>query len=159
MLSVPLRHVLGNEQFSQIEFSSISDNDIPACVQMYNSIEKHSKKYGIPLRYALGVAYVETGYAGPLQWNYKPNLVSPAGALGPMQIMPGTANLMWDNKKIPHDKILNDIDFNVETSMKLLSKLHKKYGDWKTVFGCYNTGKPCINSYSEKVFNFKTNNI
>ena len=159
VLSVPVRHGFSNKNYPGIKFYRIEKKDPPPCVQMYASIEKHSKKYGIPIRYALGIAYVESRYCGPLQWDYKSDVVSSAGALGPMQIMPSTADLMWDNKKVPRDKILNDIDFNVETSMKLLSKLYKKYGDWKVVFGCYNTGRPCVNSYSEKVYNFKTNKI
>ena len=32
--------------------------------------------------------------------------------------------------------------------MKLLRKLHDKYGDWEIVCGCYNTGKPLINDYA-----------
>ena len=32
--------------------------------------------------------------------------------------------------------------------------LYDKYGNWKIVFGCYNTGRPCVNGYAEKVYNF-----
>ena len=48
-----------------------------------------------------------------------------------------------------------DIKYNVYTSMKLLRILFDKNGDWKTVFGEYNTGRPCINGYSHKVYNYK----
>jgi len=158
ILSVPVRFLIKEPREINIPYSEIKNEGLPPCIQLYSSIEKHSKKYGIPLKYALGIAHVESSYNGPLHWGYKHDVVSPAGALGPMQIMPTTADMMWDTEKIPREKILKDIDFNVETSMKLLSKLYKKYKDWKIVFGCYNTGKPCINSYSEKVYNFKPKN-
>lgn len=159
ILSIPLRLFIDSQSEKNLS-SCINDNkNAPACVQMYSSISKHSEKYGIPLRYALGIAYVESSYKGPLQWSYKHDVVSSAGALGPMQIMPTTADMMWNNKRVPREKILKDIDFNVETSMKLLAKLYKKYGDWKIVFGYYNTGRPCVNDYAEKVYNFKTNKI
>ena len=32
--------------------------------------------------------------------------------------------------------------------MKLLRRLHDKYGDWEIVCGCYNTGKPLVNDYA-----------
>jgi hypothetical protein len=41
--------------------------------------------------------------------------------------------------------------------MKVLRKLYNKYGDWKTVFGCYNTGRPCVNGYAVRVYNHQIN--
>ena len=131
------------------------DENSPPCLQMHYSIEHHAKNYNIPLNYAYGIAYVETSYDGPFDWDYNPAQTSYAGAIGPMQIMPSTANLMWPKEKIGKRQLMHDIDFNVETSMKLLHRLYEKYGDWKIVFGCYNTGRPCINEYANKVFNFK----
>ena len=127
--------------------------DSPACLTMFTSIEKNAAKYGIPIRYALGIAYVETRYQGPFHWDYNPRQQSGSGALGPMQVLLSTANMMW-GEKVSKERLLSDIDFNVETSMKLLSLLHKKYKDWKVVFGCYNTGQPIINEYAEKVYRF-----
>lgn len=125
----------------------------PTAIKMFNSIQKYSAEYEIPLRYALGIAYAETGYRGPFHWKYNPKQTSSAGALGPMQIMPSTARSIW-RKNISPSRLISDIDLNVETSMKLLRKLHNRYRDWKIVFGCYNTGRPCINGYAEKVYNF-----
>lgn len=161
VLSIPLRHYLQNQEGTEKGGLSISKyfQSPPPCVSMFSSIEKYSSEYNIPLRYALGIAYAETRYEGPFDWDYNHERISSAGALGPMQIMPGTAKWMWSNKEIPREKILSDIDFNVETSMKLLRHLYDRYRNWKIVFGCYNTGTPCINSYSEKVYNFNPKNI
>jgi hypothetical protein len=125
----------------------------PPCLQMYDAIMKYADTYDIPKKYAFGIAWAETRYGGPFHWKYKHTQTSCAGAIGPMQIMPSTARLMWKGQDIDNKKLMSDIDFNVHTSMKLLRKLYDKYRDWKIVFGCYNTGKPMINDYAIKVFN------
>ena len=160
IISIPLRHYVSAKIDVRSGFadSKIYGQSSPPCVEMFSAIEKYAKVYDIPLKYALGIAYAETRYSGPFDWGYNPERVSVAGALGPMQIMPSTAEMMW-NEKIPKDRILSDIDFNVETSMKLLRYLHDRYGNWKTVFGCYNTGRPCVNGYAEQVYNFNPKNI
>jgi soluble lytic murein transglycosylase-like protein len=120
---------------------------------MYYYIEKYSEEYKIPRKYAYGVAYAETRYRGPVVWKYNHAQTSYAGALGPMQIMPATAKLI-NGRPIPNSTLKSDIELNVETSMKLLRRLKNKYGDWKVVFGCYNTGRPIVNDYAHKVYNY-----
>ena len=118
----------------------------PISIQMYEYIEKYSDEYNIPKYVAYNVAYKETTYRGPFDWRYNPSRISCAGALGPMQIMPSTSD--WINKvDYPNQRIMNDIKLNIETSMKLLRKLHNKYGNWNVVCGCYNTGRPIVNDY------------
>jgi len=131
------------------------NKNTPPCVSTYYFIEKYAQEYCIPLAYAYGIAYVETRYEGPFQWNYNPAKTSLAGAVGPMQIMPTTAAMMWPNTNINVQRLRTDIEFNVKTSMKLLRHLYNQYGDWQTVFGYYNTGKPLINDYAIKVYNYK----
>jgi soluble lytic murein transglycosylase-like protein len=127
----------------------------PPCLQMYYYIEKYSEQYGIPRNYAFGVAWKETRYEGPFQWKYNPSQESCVGAVGPMQIMPATARMMWKDKVINKNNLKTDIRFNIETSMKLLKHLYKNYGDWKLVFGAYNTGRPMVNQYALDVYNYK----
>lgn len=119
----------------------------PTPIEMYENLERYSDEYNIPKHVFYNIAFLETRYKGPFDWGYKPDKTSPAGALGPMQIMPSTANSIC-KEKIPLSKIKNDIQFNIETSAKLLRKLHNKYGDWKLVCGCYNTGRPIVNGYA-----------
>jgi len=156
VLTIPFRLYLERKEIKKdklnISYGSVELN-APTAVKMFNSIQKYSEEYGIPLRYALGVAFVETRYQGPFHWKYNPVQKSSAGALGPMQIMPSTANLVW-GKNISRNELASNIDLNVETSMKVLRRLHDKYGNWKVVFGCYNTGRPCVNGYAERVYNF-----
>jgi soluble lytic murein transglycosylase-like protein len=127
----------------------------PPCLQMYYYIEKYSEQYGIPRNYAFGIAFKETRYEGPFHWEYNPAQESYVGAIGPMQIMPATANMMWKGKSIKKENLKNDIGFNVETSMKLLRHLYDKYGNWQIVFGAYNTGRPMVNQYALDVYNYK----
>ena len=140
----------------EIRVSKVTSQNIPACMQMYNYIKQYADSFDIPLRYAFGVAKVETGYRGPFHWNYNHAQGSSAGALGPMQIMLPTARSN-NHDNVSRERLRNDIEYNVMTSMKVLRKLYNKYGNWKVVFGCYNTGRPCINGYAERVYNHKIN--
>lgn len=129
---------------------STTIDSYPAEIQMYYYIKKFSAVYDIPVDYAFSVAYIETRYQGPKDSTYNPALGSPAGALGPMQVMPETAKRIYGSK-VSTKRLRSDIPLNVEISMKLLRRLHNKYKNWSLVFGAYNTGKPCINSYAKKV--------
>jgi soluble lytic murein transglycosylase-like protein len=119
----------------------------PTSMKMYELIEKYSNQYSIPKYIAYNVAYMETRYLGPFHWKYNPYQESFAGAVGPMQIMPSTSDYI---NKVNYSKkrLTNDIELNVETSMKLLNKLHTRYKDWSIVCGCYNTGRPIVNDYA-----------
>lgn len=120
----------------------------PTSLKMYELIEKYSKLHSIPKYIAYNIAYLETRYQGPFHWNYKPNQTSSVGAVGPMQIMPATAKFI--NKTYVSTNVLrNDIELNIETSMKLLEHLYERYSDWALVCGCYNTGRPIINGYAK----------
>jgi hypothetical protein len=126
----------------------------PPCLQVYNCIEFYADSFNIPKQYAYGVASLETGYKGPFDWKYKNNQISCTGALGPMQVLKSTAR--WINKdQVSKEVLLNDIQYNIKTSMKYLRMLHNQYGNWKIVFGYYNTGYPRVNEYAERVYNHK----
>ena len=61
--------------------------------------------------------------------------------------MPATSDYI---NKVNYTKkrLTNDIELNVETSMKLLNRLYTLYKDWTIVCGCYNTGRPLVNDYA-----------
>lgn len=132
-------------------------NTDPPCLQLYYYIEQYADLFCIPKDFAYGIAYAETRYNGPYHWNYNHKQTSSVGAVGPMQVMPATAAYINGVGKVSISKLKGDIAYNVMTSMKLLRTLYDKYGDWKTVFGAYNTGRPCINRYALNVYNFKPN--
>lgn len=119
----------------------------PTSLEMYELIDKYSDKYEIPKHIAFNVAFLETRYCGPFDWKYKPSQTSSAGAVGPMQIMPTTANDVH-HRKVSVKKLKTNIKFNIQTSMKLLHTLHNRYGNWSIVCGYYNTGHPKVNNYA-----------
>lgn len=62
-------------------------------------------------------------------------LISPKGALGPMQFMPGTAkDLGLDNGSVM------DLDKSAEAAAKYMSQLHRQFGDWGKAQAAYNWG-------------------
>jgi hypothetical protein len=144
-------NILNNdvEKKPSTELSELGDSNMssPTPLKVYELIDHYSTMYKIPKHIAFNVAYLETHYKGPFDWKYKPNQTSCVGAVGPMQIMPATANYIH-RQKISKGVLKNDIEFNIRTSMKLLNRLHKRYGNWSVVCGSYNTGKPIINGYA-----------
>ena len=129
--------------------------DAPPCIQMYDHLITYSEKYGVPFNIAYGVARKETRYGGPFHWTYNPKLTSSAAAYGAMQVQVPTANGIWKTRGITKDRLLNDLEFNIETSMKLLAHLKRRYGSWGLALGAYNTGRPVINGYATSILNFK----
>ena len=132
--------------------------DMPPSMQLYYHIVKYSKEYDVPINIAFGVAHHESGYDGPFDWNYNPRLTSIANAYGAMQIQVPTANSFSDNKVTRID-LLNNLELNVDLSMRILSYLKKKHGDWKLALGAYNTGRPIINQYALSIANFNTETL
>jgi hypothetical protein len=145
------------DRSTTVELQIPLDRSTPPCIKMHYFIEKYAKEYQIPLNFAYGISYAETRYQGPFHWKYNHAQTSSAGAVGPMQIMPATAKMIWPDSVITTSRLKNDIELNVHTSMRLLRRLHDKYGDWHLVFGCYNTGRPMINEYAKKVYQHKIN--
>ena len=127
----------------------------PPSLQVYYKIHQYAPQYDIPIHYAYGIARAETGWMGPLHFEYNHAQISHAGALGPMQIMPATSRGLWPDWEYDYETVLRDIDFNVHSSMKLLRENYDRWGDWKIVFGAYNTGRPIVNGYAHYVYDYK----
>ena len=117
--------------------------------KMYESILIHADSFDVPLHIAFNVARMETGYRGPNHENYNHKQTSKAGAVGPMQIMPQYASY-FAGFPVKKKELKDSIDLNVYISMKVLSDLYDKYGNWKKALGAYNTGRPIINDYAQK---------
>ena len=80
--------------------------------------------------------------------NYNKNAVSPKGAGGAWQLMPGTAN---DYGLSSSDRF----DFNVSTqaAIQLLNDLHNEFGNWALAFAAYNCGSTCVKNALKKTPN------
>jgi soluble lytic murein transglycosylase-like protein len=144
-----LWHLLNTEKPKELSSGTITEKSPPS-LALYYYLEKYSQEYGVPFHIAMGVAREETGYRGPFQWNYNPKLTSSAAAYGAMQIQVPTANFIWD-EPVNKRQLLDNLELNVQISMKLLAYLNKRYGSWPVALGCYNTGRPIINEYARKI--------
>jgi len=144
------------ETTQEVRIPDSIDQGTPPSLQMYKYIKAYADTFDIPLKYAFGIAKAETGYNGPFHWKYNPAQISCAGAVGPMQVMVSTARGI-NKDMVSKERLRTDIKYNIYTSMKLLRRLYNLRGNWKLVFGEYNTGRPCVNGYAEKVYNYKLN--
>jgi soluble lytic murein transglycosylase-like protein len=123
-------------------------------LRMYESIEHWSDSFDVPKYIAYNIAYRETRYEGPFDFNYNPFQSSGMGAVGPMQIIPKYAGY-FNNGPVSRKQLQYNIDLNVKLSMKMIKYWHNKYHDWTLAAGAYNSGKPIRNDYAVYVANNK----
>jgi hypothetical protein len=147
VLTLAFIKVSTNNNVPAVETENKYSEAIPYSIQMYNSIEKYSEKYSIPKSVAYNVAYRETGYRGPFDWNYNPHQNSNMGAVGPMQIITRYAHY-FAGRKVTEKELKTNIALNVEISMKMLKYWYGIYNDWTLACGAYNSGKPIRNDYA-----------
>jgi len=88
-------------------------------------IANAAARYGVPSQIAMEVAVQESGL--------NPNAVSPAGAIGVMQLMPGTAAQLGVAN--PYDA-----QSNINGGVQYLSQLYAKYGSWDLALAAYDWG-------------------
>jgi soluble lytic murein transglycosylase-like protein len=116
-------------------------------LQMYESLEHWSDSFGIPKHIAYNVAYLETRYQGPFDFDYNHKQTSSAGAQGAMQIITRWAQ-PYVKKRVTAKELRNNIDLNVMISMKMLRKWYSIHHDWTLAAGAYNSGQPIRNAYA-----------
>ena len=91
-----------------------------------------ARRSGLPPEFVESVAQVESGF--------RPDAVSPKGALGVMQLMPGTARTLGAD---PHD-----IAQNIDAGTRLLRELLIKYdGDVVKALAAYNAGEGAVDQF------------
>jgi soluble lytic murein transglycosylase-like protein len=96
-------------------------------------VREAAGKYALPPAFVESVAKVESAM--------KPNAVSPKGAIGVMQLMPGTAKMLAADP--------NDPEQNIDAGTRLLRELLIKYnGDVAKALAAYNAGSGAVDKYN-----------
>lgn len=90
-----------------------------------------AERYGIPRQMALNLAGQESGY--------NQSAVSPKGAIGFTQLMPGTARELGVDPNDPYQ--------NIEGGMRYLRQQYDRFGDWSLAAAAYNAGPGAVQKY------------
>ena len=99
-----------------------------------------AQQYDIPPSIALAVAQIESGF--------NQSAISPKGAIGVMQLMPGTAGDLGVDP--------TDLNQNIQGGIAYLQQLYAKFGDWNTALAAYYGGPGNIQGgtgYAQTVLN------
>jgi soluble lytic murein transglycosylase-like protein len=91
-----------------------------------------SRRHGVPAALVKAVIAAES--------SFDPGAVSPKGAMGLMQLMPGTA------KDLGVDEPFHD-EQNVHGGTRYLRWLFNRYGDWLRTVAAYNAGPEAVERY------------
>lgn len=104
-------------------------------------VEAESREYGVPISVVYAVIRTES--------NFEPEAESRVGARGLMQITEDTHSWIdyyrgetgfgWDD--------MYDPEANMDYGVWLLSYLHKKFGNWETVYAAYNAGPNIVEKW------------
>jgi soluble lytic murein transglycosylase-like protein len=99
-------------------------------------IVEEANQYGVPVALALAVAWQESGW--------RQGVVSSAGAVGVMQLMPATAEWVSD-AMLGHRVDINDTRLNVRGGVRLLAHYLVRYaGDRDRVLAAYYQGQAAV---------------
>jgi len=90
-----------------------------------------ARRYGVPEDLFLRLVQQESG------WN--PGAVSPKGATGLAQLMPGTADLLGVDIDDPID--------NLNGGARYLSMMYDRFGSWKLALAAYNAGPEAVEQF------------
>jgi soluble lytic murein transglycosylase-like protein len=95
-------------------------------------IERASRRHGVPAGLVKAVIHAESAF--------DPEAVSPKGAMGLMQLMPATAQLLGVARPYHASE-------NVEGGTRYLRSLHDRYGSWTHTLAAYNAGPSAVDHY------------
>ena len=95
-------------------------------------VREAAERSGLPPEFVASVAQVESGF--------RPDALSPKGAIGVMQLMPGTAQALGADPR--------DTAQNIDAGTRLLRELLLKYdGDVVKALAAYNAGEAAVERY------------
>ena len=103
----------------------------PASSQWFETAKAAARRHGIPEDLFLRLVRQESGwYSGA---------VSPKGAIGLAQLMPGTAQLLGVDPTDPQQ--------NLEGGARYLKRQFDRFGSWPLALAAYNAGPEAVEQY------------
>lgn len=94
-------------------------------------VREVANRYGVPINLAFALITQESGG--------NQGAVSPKGATGIMQLMPGTAKELGVDPTDPYQ--------NVEGGMRYLAQQYERFGTWPLALAAYNAGPGAVIKY------------
>ena len=122
------------EDFKPAEVAAPAAAPSPATkpASLADLVDNAARKYGLPPAFVRAVVAVESGY--------RPDAVSPKGAIGLMQLMPATARELGADPTIPEQ--------NVDAGTRYLRDLLLKYDNHTYhALAAYNAGPGAVDKY------------
>jgi soluble lytic murein transglycosylase len=106
----------------------------PLPPELEGFVMKYSQEYSVPPEIILSVIKAES--------SFRITVVSNRGAIGLMQIMPGTFDdlMKWKGETHEHG-MLYDPETNIRYGTFFLNYLYRRFGNWEIVFAAYHTGQ------------------
>jgi LysM repeat protein len=116
---------------------TLNNMDVPTRAQMRALVEKTAKKYNVEVELALAIAYQESGF--------NMRAVSPANAVGVMQVIPSTGE--WISTMVGRELDLLDSQDNVTAGVVLLSYLTRNASSLDQAIAGYYQGLSGVRKY------------
>jgi hypothetical protein len=107
----------------------------PQRAQLEPVAREIARRYGIPEDLFVSLITIESGW--------RPDAISPAGAIGLGQLMPATAR---DLGVDPWDPLQN-----LEGAARYLHQLYRMFGDWRLAAAAYNAGPKRVQEWLQGV--------
>lgn len=125
------------------DFRSVFAVWVPPPVSFYDEIDSAAQKFGVPVPLLKSIALIES--------NFNPSAISPAKAIGLMQIIPATGKEVLSELGVPFSlDLLFDPEVNAKVGAYYLKKLKDTFGSWTLAIAAYNAGPGAVSSWIKK---------